>query len=383
MAAVRAVPLGLDETERDRILAQLPVSIPDDLEDLLGGTPASALDMPIAFSTFKAADRPTPTERTLTLRQIAEMVRSTTITATIAATTEHPLLKLALFNGKRNADNMRLVTGVEIDHDDGDIGPDEALEALQDAGVAALIYTTRKDVPEQRRWRALLPFSRPLIPSQRRQMAEAALRLLGVDNDDAGVSTAEGTAFYYAGVEGKPRFVETCPGRFLDLVCPPGDPELDDLLGTAPGDDTLDELDDLAAEAEAHARLRDFEDAVETGKLASALAGIPLETMERGSIRPTVIEVGFALHHASGGSEAGLALWQEFANRSQWYAEQLATGRSPAALARRQSRVWRRMRQERRKVISLGSVYHLAEQHGWSRGGTALAELDDLGLEPP
>ena len=284
------------------------VAIPDDLEDLLGGTPASALDTPIAFSTFKAADRPTPTERTLTLRQIAEMVRSTTITATIAATTEHPLLKLALFNGKRNADNMRLVTGVEIDHDDGDIGPDEALEALQDAGVAALIYTTRKDVPEQRRWRALLPFSRPLIPSQRRQMAEAALRLLGVDNDDAGVSTAEGTAFYYAGVDGKPRFVETCPGRFLDLVCPPADPELDDLLGTAPGDDTLDELDDLAAEAEAHARLRDFEDAVETGKLASALAGIPLETMERGSIRPTVIEVGFALHHASGGSEAGLAL---------------------------------------------------------------------------
>ena len=77
-----------------------------------------------------------------------------------------PLIKLAAFGSTptpkgslRHDANVLHISGVEGDHDSGQIAPGVAAQMLQAAGVAGIVYTTASHRPEFPRWRVLVPVS--------------------------------------------------------------------------------------------------------------------------------------------------------------------------------------------------------------------------------
>lgn len=103
-----------------------------------------------------------------------------------------PLIKLAVFGDAktdhgalRHNGNVQAVTGVEIDYDGAldchgeKVSADAAAARLREAGIRAVVYTTPSNTPDAPRWRALVPFSRPLDPSEHWDMVAITNGILG------------------------------------------------------------------------------------------------------------------------------------------------------------------------------------------------------------
>lgn len=149
----------------------------------------------------------------MTLPGLAELIR-----ITHAPSKEQlPLLKMAVFGEERSAKNclrtnanMQDISGIEAEHDAGDISYKAAVKILRDAHIRCVIYTTPSHVPVHReRWRILCPLSQSYDKAKR---AGFVARLNGLFGGRlARESFAMSQAFYFGSVEGQKECSITLP----------------------------------------------------------------------------------------------------------------------------------------------------------------------------
>ena len=156
----------------------------------------------------------------MTLLQLAEHIRFTTAASKMAL----PWLKLALFGNRRSEknslrtnENVLQITGIEVEHDAGEIAFGTALATILNAGVRCIIYTSPSYVPEEKeKWRIVLPLSKNYPPEWREKGVARVNGLFG--GKLAPESFVLSQAFYYGSVNNNPNHrVEVVDGRFLDL----------------------------------------------------------------------------------------------------------------------------------------------------------------------
>lgn len=329
---------------------------------------SSALDRPLTITRFRdpfaASMRALPTS----LRELVPLILKTSASDKSGL----PLLKLAQFGGiktpkgsLRHDGNVLAIEGVEGDHDAGTMPVADAAEMLRAEGVAALIYTTPSHTLERPRWRVLCPTSAPMAPTDRERLCACLNGILG--GVLAGESFTLSQSYYFGSVRQQPTCqVELIEGTPLDLV--PPDASLCGPMGKdgkayrpagqqpateAPDDDGPD----AQADWETIGSEPDWE------SVASALDAIPeAARAERETYwRP----IGMALHHAAGGSEQGFEAWDGWSRVCSNYN------------ATDQQRVWQSFGRRTGKRTTLGTLYHLAKQHGWKpKAGNGLSNLD-------
>jgi putative DNA primase/helicase len=130
-----------------------------------------------------------------TVNKLAELIGNTRAAKKEAL----PILKLARFGSQRlpptkaqiaafgpnvlgtlrHDANVLAVSGVEGDHDAGELPFDEVVIRLEEAGIAYIAYATPSHTPGQPRWRVLCPFSKELPPAERGRMASRLNGVLG------------------------------------------------------------------------------------------------------------------------------------------------------------------------------------------------------------
>ena len=119
----------------------------------------------------------------MTLPQLAERIRSQSAASKMAL----PWLKLALFGNQRSDKNsLRTnvntlqITGIEVEHDDGEIAFGAALATVLNAGIRCILYTSPSYVPGQKeRWRILVPLSQSREPEVREKLVARLNGLFG------------------------------------------------------------------------------------------------------------------------------------------------------------------------------------------------------------
>jgi hypothetical protein len=174
----------------------------------MNGDPAAAagaLDRPITVTIFPSISGAVKNEVTLSLRDLASQ-----IPLTVAPAKENlKLIKLGRFGNVRSRkgslrhdDNLIELCGVEGDYDGEVMPPAEMAEALERAGIAALVYTTPSYASDKLRWRVLAPFAQPQPPTFR---GTAMSRLQGLIAHDFGrESWGCSQSFFIGHVQGAP-----------------------------------------------------------------------------------------------------------------------------------------------------------------------------------
>ena len=326
--------------------------MPHDFSTLNGHdkAPIAAADRPLTVTKFLDEKALSKTKHRKTLRQLVPIIRD----RSAPTKAELPWLKLARFgeirtrrNSLRNNRNVQAIEGIEGDHDAGTMPVAEAVKLLQAAGVAALIYTSPSHTAERPRWRVLCPTSAPLPPAERKRLCAGLNGILG--GALAVESFTLSQSYYFGRVADNPDHrVELVEGTAIDLV-----PGLDAIAigkgGAAqPKPSTADPDDDDELRGDP-----DWE------RMGSALAAIPAAARDdrEGCWRP----VGMALHHETGGSEDGFGLWDEWSREG---------GKYDAA---DQRRVWDSFGSGSGKPVTIATLYHLAQRHGWQPNQQARA----------
>ncbi|KFE34903.1 hypothetical protein DW2_10069 [Thioclava atlantica] len=275
-----------------------------------------------------------------------------------------PWIKLATFGpdktpkkSLRHNANVRTVTGLEADYDAGNMTPDAARDALEKAGVAGLVYTTPSHSPDAPRWRVLAPFSGPLPPEAREDLMARLNGILGGALDPASFTLSQS---YYAGnVEG---------GTPVETFLVDGQP-IDMVDGLAPiykdGGSVKRERRAASGEGEGLALQH----------VREALLTIPNDASNPDAAeRLWWLHMGMALHHATGGSEDGLALFHEWSERHPSY--------DPDETAE----VWDSFGGGGKNPRTFATIRAEAERRGWIDlsafddviPADELAEIDDL-----
>jgi uncharacterized protein DUF5906 len=156
----------------------------------------------------------------LTLPQLAEQIRL----KTGPSKSELPWLKLAIFGNKRSGKNClrtnanaEQITGIEVEHDKGEIAFDAAIAVLRTASLRALFYTSPSYVPATKeRWRILLPLSQNHPPETRKILVARINGLFGGKLADESFVLSQ--AYLYGSVNDNPTHrVEVIDGDFIDL----------------------------------------------------------------------------------------------------------------------------------------------------------------------
>jgi len=176
------------------------------------------------FPNFAAT---TLTTEQLTLTELADRVRNTAR----REKSKLPWLKLAVFGSKRtgknclrNDANVIDVSGVELDYDLEQISFDDAVAAVRELEIHALLYTSASHTPETPRWRALAPFSKPLPPAMRAKLTARLNGALKAKLNVAEISKSESFAlsqsYYFGWINTKPNAshkATVVEGEFIDL----------------------------------------------------------------------------------------------------------------------------------------------------------------------
>ncbi len=174
----------------------------------------------LTFTQFPSVTPHTKTEITESWPEFVARLRAIPTYRTKRAC---PLISLCAYGDEvttkgsiRHADNVLAAHGIEIDYDAELMSPEEAAEALQMAGVLAVVVTSASHKPKAPRWRAYLPLSAPVAPEQRRELAGRANRILG------GVASRESFTLsqsYYVGRVASVEYqVLEAEGRPIDRV---------------------------------------------------------------------------------------------------------------------------------------------------------------------
>jgi putative DNA primase/helicase len=223
-----------------------------------------------------------------------------------------PWLKLAEFGEKRtpkgslrhNA-NVIAIDGVEVDYDKEEISVDRAAELFEQAGVAALIYTSPSHRADKPRWRALLPTSGALKPEARYELCGRANSIL--KGAISGESFTLAQSYYYGKVGSNPDHrVVAVDGRYIDYAdeIPPLDKASAPKSSPAPvananGHDVLDEWGLGVGPV-----------GLPENEIRDELLTIPND--DRFSERKDWLDLLFCVHHETAGSEFGRDLFHEW-----------------------------------------------------------------------
>jgi hypothetical protein len=222
----------------------------------------NVLQRPLYVTVFPNASANRKSEEQITPEELAKRIRRTTA----PTKSELPWLKLALFGGTRTplrprADgsagmtggslrhdaNVLEVSGVEGDYDAGAVLFDDAVERLEKAGVACIVYTSpsyREDAP---RWRVLCPLLQPVAPQKRRHLVGRLNGLFG--NIFARESFTLSQAYYFGSVRLNPLHrVALVDGEAIDAhdeldeiwIGPAGGASVGDPVGVGGGEDRVD-----------------------------------------------------------------------------------------------------------------------------------------------
>lgn len=114
----------------------------------------------IELTRFVAANKPTGKRSTMSWNDFARMLERP---PQYEGIDELPLFSCTEFaDNYRNAQNARMAYAVVGDHDAGTLQPSHAAQILQQSGVQALIYTTRKHRPECPRFRVVARLAKPV-----------------------------------------------------------------------------------------------------------------------------------------------------------------------------------------------------------------------------
>lgn len=355
-----------------------------------GDATASPLDRTITLTRFDSAEARTAHRHPVSLRGLAPKIA----TRRAARKDRLPWLKLAAFGDQpsrkgslRHNGNVTAIDGVEGDHDAGSLTPADAADKLRAAGIAALIYTSPSHTPERPRWRVLAPLSRSLPPDDRERLCARLQGVLG--GALAPESFALSQSYYYGGVDGgtapETILVDGAALDTLDVLDSGaldkrGKPYTGGKTGQAsdtPAErDSGSEVDDfwhVPPELLTPADTDDLDDIrprPNVAKIRAALEAIPADARDdrESCWRP----VGMALHNEFGGSDEGLALWNE------WSAV------SPEFERQRPQRVdWESFGRHTGKPVTIATLYQIAKGHGWSVKAVAPAEPSRLQLFTP
>lgn len=214
-----------------------------------------------------------------------------------------PLVKLGSFGDQRTAAdsvrhdaNMLSIDGVECDYDDGHIAPDQALAILQATGLQAVVVTTPSHTPQTPRWRAYLPTSATLSPEERHALVGRVNTLFG--GTLANESFTRSQAFYVGPVTGVEYQVLVSDAQgYIDQAT--------HLPVTAPSESQGAGAGGADPLAMVTKRAQSLD------QVAAALASIPNDEpdWERWN------KIGMAVYVASGGSDEGMRLWDEWSQR--------------------------------------------------------------------
>lgn len=334
-----------------------------ELQELLGN--ANSLDTPLPVTFFTDPFAKTAQCESASLRDLAARLRSTAA----RRKGDLPLWKLATFGtartekgSLRHDDNLEQITGIEGDHDAGTMTPAEAVARLRAAGIAALVHTTVSHRPDAPRWRVLCPLAHPATKEARRHLVEHLNATLG--GVLARESFTASQAFYFGAVKGQPKpEAYLIEGRQVDRIAPPRptavkpEPICADLAALPGNDDDDDDLWNDYIEAK---RERDWD----PERILSALRAIPGEERDR----RTWLDMGMAVHHASGGNEAGYDLWDKWSSEHP----------DPKLYKpKHQKSAWKSFK-NRLGGVTIRTLFHTAKAHGWNPTPAPMIIDDDL-----
>lgn len=180
------------------------------MNDMPNGYPfqdehVSLLDTPIAVTFFKNFAASEKWEEHFSLRNLAVRIKS----VTAATKAQLPWLKLATFGelrtdkkSLRHDSNLQAISGIEVDYDLGMMTVDEACERLEQAGIAAMVYTSPSHTEDAPRWRILCPTSVEMAGAARQHLVG---RLNGLFNGIlAGESFTLSQSYYFGSVNRNP-----------------------------------------------------------------------------------------------------------------------------------------------------------------------------------
>ena len=133
-----------------------------------------------------------------------------------------PLLKLAKFGNKRSDknclrtdENVESVSGIEVEHDAGEIPFEVAIEIVRKAKLRALAYTSPSwEAGVKEKWRILLPLAQEHAPASRAELVARVNGLFGGKLTDECFVLSQ--TFYFGHLDGRAHRVEVIDGDFLD-----------------------------------------------------------------------------------------------------------------------------------------------------------------------
>jgi hypothetical protein len=148
-----------------------------DAQAKTGGPDDGATTPKVHVTFFHDFAAETCTTDELTLTDLCERVMN----ASAREKAKLPWLKLAKFGNKRSDknslrhdQNVLEITGCELDYDNEEIGFDNAVKAVKEMGIQALLHTSASHTPEKPRWRILAPTSMPCPPELRASWSPAS-----------------------------------------------------------------------------------------------------------------------------------------------------------------------------------------------------------------
>lgn len=321
---------------------------------------ATALDLPLDLTIFRNVGAKSKRDSRLTLRELQTLLPGTNA----PNKSELPLIKLATFGdvptiegSLRHDVNLQSLSGVEGDYDSGKISPEEGANRLRQAGVAALVYTTPSHTSEAPRWRVLAPLAKAIAPSERHALCARLNGALG--GILANESFTASQSYYFGTVAGAKGQSFLIDGQPLDRVA--------GLTSISPRSKPEKSSTNLTS-------LLSTPKPVDWPEVQRALGYITADCP-----RDDWRNVGMALHHASDGAAAGFDLWCD------WSRTALPLN---VASDRELKGQWRSFgRGADHNTITIGTLFHLAGQHGYERpriGITAddFCDLPDLPATP-
>jgi Primase C terminal 2 (PriCT-2) len=292
----------------------------------------------------------------MTLPQLAEHIRFQTAASKMAL----PWLKLAIFGNRRSEknslrtnENVLQITGIEVEHDAGEIAFGTALATILRAGIRCILYTSPSNVPGvKERWRILVPLSQNREPEVREKFVARVNGLFGGNLAPESFVLSQG--FLYGSVNNNPNHrVEVVDGQFLD--------RRDDLYagsifkdGSKVGAQGGPGVDLNGAGRQHRSRKDDDPKPVDRDKIEAALNVVSSDC----NYKTVWMPIGGALYYALG--DSGFELFD------RWSAK--ARARYNADECRESWRGFRSLRE-----YTTATIFHFADQADptWTRKGSA------------
>jgi hypothetical protein len=308
----------------------------------------TADEKPLSITFFRNRFAKSKRVREMTLAELGDLILETTA----EKKTSLPWLKLASFGEERSERNcirhnanVISISGIELDYDAKRMTLDEGIAIAEQVGLQALFYTSASYSDAAPKWRTLLPTSQPVPPGEREKLVARVNGLFG------GVFAPESftlsTAFYFGSVNSNPAHrVVVTEGDCIDLR--------DDLDAGAIGRngepfEPTGEWNPFAGDEKNWAEQAAGDEVVDLDELRDAMQFVPNDDLDWDTWNAHMM----ALFAATGGSDEGFELADEFSSRSYMY---------DRANTRKR---WREIKRSPPHRTGAGKLFKIARENGW------------------